>query len=69
MMAPHATNGLDPERLRLKEQALARMTSTASSPGRYRPDDDLLALAGDLGLPPLANASLRNGRVAVAVRR
>jgi len=32
-------------------------------------DDDLLALASDLGLPPLANASLRNGRVAVAVRR
>ena len=29
--------------LRLKEQALARMTAPASKPGRYRPDDTLLA--------------------------
>jgi site-specific recombinase XerD len=29
--------------LRLKEQALARMTAPASNPGRYRPDDELLA--------------------------
>jgi integrase len=29
--------------LRLKEQALARMTAPASTPGRYRPDDTLLA--------------------------
>ena len=29
--------------LRLKEKALARMTAQASNPGRYRPDDKLLA--------------------------
>jgi integrase/recombinase XerD len=29
--------------LRLKEKALARMTANASRPGRYRPDDKLLA--------------------------
>ena len=29
--------------LRLKEKALARMTAPASNPGRYRPDDNLLA--------------------------
>jgi integrase/recombinase XerD len=29
--------------LRLKEQALARITAPKSKPGRYRPDDDLLA--------------------------
>jgi integrase/recombinase XerD len=29
--------------LRLKEKALARITAPASSPGRYRPDDQLLA--------------------------
>jgi site-specific recombinase XerD len=29
--------------LRLKEQALARVDATSSSPGRYRPDDALLA--------------------------
>jgi site-specific recombinase XerD len=29
--------------LRLKEQALARVAATASLPGRYRPDDKLLA--------------------------
>jgi integrase/recombinase XerD len=29
--------------LRLKEKALARMTAPASNPGRYRPDDKLLA--------------------------
>ena len=29
--------------LRLKEQALARMTAPASKLGRYRPDDTLLA--------------------------
>lgn len=29
--------------LRIKEQALARMTAQASTPGRYRPDDKLLA--------------------------
>ena len=29
--------------LRLKEQALARVTSIATQPGRYRPDDALLA--------------------------
>jgi integrase/recombinase XerD len=34
--------------LRLKEQALARMTAPASSPGRYRPDDDLLAFLESL---------------------
>jgi integrase/recombinase XerD len=28
--------------LRLKEQALVRMTTPAFNPGRYRPDDDLL---------------------------
>ena len=32
-------------------------------------DADLLTLAGGLGLPPDGNASLRNGRVALAVRR
>jgi methyltransferase (TIGR00027 family) len=32
-------------------------------------DDDLLTLASGLGLPPDADASLRNGRLAVAVRR
>jgi integrase/recombinase XerD len=34
--------------LRLKEQALARMTALASNPGRYRPDDDLLAFLDSL---------------------
>lgn len=34
--------------LRLKEQALARMTATASPPGRYRPDDTLLAFLESL---------------------
>jgi integrase/recombinase XerD len=34
--------------LRLKEQALARMTAPASNPGRYRPDDDLLAFLESL---------------------
>jgi integrase/recombinase XerD len=34
--------------LRLKEQALARMTAPASKPGRYRPDDDLLAFLESL---------------------
>ncbi len=34
-----------------------------------RSDDDLLALASGLDLPHDADASLRNGRVAVAVRR
>ena len=29
--------------LRLKEKALARITAPASKPGRYRPDDSLLA--------------------------
>ena len=29
--------------LRLKEQALARVTAPESNPGRYRPDDKLLA--------------------------
>jgi integrase/recombinase XerD len=29
--------------LRLKEKALARITAPASLPGRYRPDDALLA--------------------------
>ncbi len=29
--------------LRLKEKALARMAATDSAPGRYRPDDELLA--------------------------
>ena len=29
--------------LRLKEKALARTSATASKPGRYRPDDKLLA--------------------------
>ena len=29
--------------LRLKEKALARITAPASEPGRYRPDDTLLA--------------------------
>ena len=29
--------------LRLKEKALARITAPASNPGRYRPDDTLLA--------------------------
>lgn len=33
-----------------------------------RSDDDLLTLAAGLGLPPEGNASLRNGRVALAVR-
>lgn len=32
-------------------------------------DADLLTLSGGLGLPPDAESSLRNGRVAVAVRR
>ena len=34
--------------LRLKEQALARMTAPASIRGRYRPDDDLLAFLESL---------------------
>ena len=34
--------------LRLKEQALARMTAPASNPGRYRPDDNLLAFLESL---------------------
>jgi len=29
--------------LRLKEKALARITAPESTPGRYRPDDSLLA--------------------------
>jgi integrase/recombinase XerD len=29
--------------LRLKEKALARITAPESKPGRYRPDDSLLA--------------------------
>jgi hypothetical protein len=29
--------------LRLKEQALARVAAPPSTPGRYRPDDKLLA--------------------------
>jgi integrase/recombinase XerD len=29
--------------LRLKEKALARITAPESNPGRYRPDDTLLA--------------------------
>jgi integrase/recombinase XerD len=33
--------------LQLKEQAQARMTAPASNPGRYRPDDDLLAFWRD----------------------
>jgi hypothetical protein len=32
-------------------------------------DHDLLTLAEGLGLPPDGSSSLRNGRVAVAVRR
>jgi integrase/recombinase XerD len=34
--------------LRIKEQALARMTSPPSTPGRYRPDDKLLAFLEEL---------------------
>ncbi|MGH9896923.1 MAG: tyrosine-type recombinase/integrase, partial [bacterium] len=34
--------------LRLKEKALARVTATASPPGRYRPDDTLLAFLESL---------------------
>ena len=34
--------------LRLKEQALARMTAPASNPGRCRPDDNLLAFLESL---------------------
>ena len=34
--------------LRLKEQALARMTAPASNLGRYRPDDNLLAFLESL---------------------
>lgn len=34
--------------LRLKEKALARMTAPASNPGRYRPDDTLLAFLQSL---------------------
>jgi site-specific recombinase XerD len=34
--------------LRLKEKALARMTATPSAPGRYRPDDNLLAFLESL---------------------
>jgi len=34
--------------LRLKEQALARMTAPASNHGRYRPDDNLLAFLESL---------------------
>jgi integrase/recombinase XerD len=29
--------------MRLKEKALSRITGPAASPGRYRPDDQLLA--------------------------
>lgn len=36
---------------------------------RTTSDDDLLILASGLALPPGSDASLRNGRVAVAVRR
>jgi integrase/recombinase XerD len=34
--------------LRLKEKALARMTAPAANPGRYRPDDKLLAFLESL---------------------
>ncbi|MFN7114464.1 MAG: tyrosine-type recombinase/integrase [Alphaproteobacteria bacterium] len=34
--------------LRLKEAALARIAGTASNPGRYRPDDELLAFLESL---------------------
>jgi site-specific recombinase XerD len=34
--------------LRLKEKALARITATAANPGRYRPDDKLLAFLESL---------------------
>lgn len=34
--------------LRLKEKALARIAAPASQPGRYRPDDTLLAFLEDL---------------------
>ena len=34
--------------LRLKEKALARVTSLTSAPGRYRPDDTLLAFLESL---------------------
>lgn len=34
--------------LRLKEKALARMTAPATNPGRYRPDDKLLAFLESL---------------------
>lgn len=34
--------------LRLKEAALARIAATASNPGRYRPDDELLAFLESL---------------------
>jgi len=34
--------------MRLKEQAMARTTPTAVAPGRYRPDDSLLAFLEDL---------------------
>lgn len=34
--------------LRLKEKALARVTATAANPGRYRPDDKLLAFLESL---------------------
>jgi integrase/recombinase XerD len=34
--------------LRLKEKALARVTATAANPGRYRPDDRLLAFLESL---------------------
>jgi hypothetical protein len=34
--------------LRVNEQALAWMTAPPSNPGRYRPDDDLLAFLESL---------------------
>lgn len=34
--------------IRLKEAALARISATASNPGRYRPDDELLAFLESL---------------------
>lgn len=32
----------------LKEQALARLTPTGTTPGRYSPTDDVLAFLGSL---------------------
>jgi hypothetical protein len=34
--------------MRLKEKALARVASTTSRPGRYKPDDALLAFLESL---------------------